>query len=331
MEQGMQATAVACSNVALVKYWGKRDAELNLPAVGSISLTLRDLTSRTRVRFSADLAKDELALDGRAAPESLPGVSKFLDLLRAEARVDWHALVESENSFPTGAGLASSASGFAALALAASSALGLRLSPAALSALARRGSGSAARSIFGGFVEMQVGHRPDGADAIAAPLLEPAAWPLSVFVAVTTSSKKPVSSRHGMEQTQATSPYWQAWVDHAPQDLDLMRSAIARRDFAGLGELAEHSCLKMHALALAARPGLLYWNPATVALMHAVRQLRRDGIAAYFTIDAGPQVKVLCESANAASVREALASTPGVERLIASGPGPGASLVEESM
>lgn len=321
------ATAVAHPNVALVKYWGKRDTALNLPAVGSISVTLAGLSTVTSVRFDPALGRDELSLGGQLDPKALERVSAFLDLVRGRAGLDLHARVESRNDFPTGAGLASSASAFAALALAASAAAGLALGPRELSTLARQGSGSASRSLFGGLVEWHRGERADGLDSFAEPLLSEDAWPLAVLVAVTSGAPKPVGSTDGMELTRLTSPFWTAWVERAPAELAAMRRAVAARDLARVGELAEHSCLAMHAVAMAARPGLVYWNAATVAAMHAVRELRRGGVGAYFTIDAGPQVKVLAAPGDAGRVREALRAVPGVERVIDSGPGPGARLV----
>jgi len=183
-------TAHAGTNIALVKYWGKRDTALNLPAAGSLSLTLADLGSETTVRFATDAAdsdgRDRVLLSGKPADERFAGrVRKFLDLVRQRAGLELRAEVATENSVPTAAGLASSAAGFAALALAASRAAGLHLSSAELSELARRGSGSAARSIFGGFVEMSAGIRSDGGDAVAQPLLDPKAWDVRLCVAIT--------------------------------------------------------------------------------------------------------------------------------------------------
>lgn len=322
------ATAVAHPNVALVKYWGKRDAALNLPAVGSISVTLAGLSTVTSVRFDAALQGDELSIGGLPDEVALERVSAFLDLVRANAGLDLRARVESRNDFPTGAGLASSASAFAALALAATRAAGLEMSRRDLSVLARQGSGSASRSLFGGLVEWRRGERADGLDSFAEQLLPEGAWPLAVLVAVTSRAPKSVGSTDGMELTRLTSPYWAAWVEGAPAALAAMREAVAARDLVRVGELAEHSCLAMHAVAMAARPGLVYWNAATVAVMHAVRELRREGVQAYFSIDAGPQVKVLAAPGDADRVRDALGAVPGVERVIDSGPGPGARLVD---
>lgn len=323
------ATAVAHPNVALVKYWGKRDAVLNLPAVGSISVTLAGLSTVTSVGFDAALRRDELSMDGCLDARALVRVSAFLDLVRKRAGCDLRARVDSRNDFPTGAGLASSASAFAALALAATRAAGLDLSPRELSILARQGSGSAARSMLGGYVEWHRGERADGLDSFAEQLLPEDAWPLAVLVAVTSEACKAVGSTEGMERTRLSSPFWSAWVEGAPVVLAAMRDAVSARDLGRVGELAEQSCLAMHAVAMAARPGLVYWNAATVAAMHAVRELRRGGVEAYFTIDAGPQVKVLAAPGDASRVRDALRAVPGVERVIESGLGSGARLVGE--
>jgi diphosphomevalonate decarboxylase len=308
--------AVACSNIALVKYWGKRDAAENLPAAGSLSLTLAELRTRTSVIFDPAMAADDLVLGGvRQKGDALARVSRFLDLVRPPGA---HARVVSENSFPTASGLASSASAFAALAHAAARAAGLSLSPRELSALARRGSGSAARSIFGGFVEM----RPEG---YAVPLVAPEAWDVRLVVAMVGTGQKDVSSRAAMEHTQQTSPLYPGFLASVSGDLDDARAALERRDLAALGEVAERSALAMHASAMAARPGILYWRGATVEALHAVRALRAAGTGAWATIDAGPHVKVLCASADAQNVSAALAAVAGVTRTLICKPGPGVS------
>jgi diphosphomevalonate decarboxylase len=321
------AKARAGANVALVKYWGKADARLNVPAVGSISVTLDALWSETEVHFDAALAADDLVLDGVRRPEQRTKVSACLDLLRARAGVGTCALVVSRNNFPTGAGLASSASGFAALVTAAAAALGLELTPRERSIFARRGSGSAARSIFGGYVEMHAGTAADGQDSFAEPLLAAAEWPLEVVVAVTALGEKDVGSTSGMERSAHSSPYYKEWVATQPHDLDVARAAIETRDFAALAEIAEHNCLKMHAAAIAAAPPLLYWNGATVECLHTVRRLRRDGVPVFFTIDAGPQLKAICHPAARPAVEAALRELPGVLALMTSGLGGGAELV----
>ena len=316
------ATARAGANIALVKYWGKRDAGRNLPAAGSISITLADLETVTCVEALDQDGPDQFVLDGRGTDPD--GITRTLDLLCADRPA---CRVVSENSFPTGAGLASSASGHAALVVAGAAVFGLAMEPDEMSVLARQGSGSAARSLFGGFAEMHAGQRVDGSDCRACPLFEPDHWPLEVVVAITDPGPKAVSSRAGMNQTMSTSPYYQAWVDSVDADLTCARHAIATRDFAALAEVSEHSALKMHASALAARPGLLYWNAATMACLHAVRELRASGVGVFFTVDAGPQVKAVCLPGEGMRVANALRAISGVERVLETGLGPGASLV----
>ena len=319
----MKACVRARANIALIKYWGKADAKLNIPAVGSISVTLDRLWSDTEVEFSDEFSADELLLDGASRPDQLERASRSLDLVRELAGVTLPAKVTSENNFPTGAGLASSASGFAALTAAAARALGLDLTDRELSQLARRGSGSAARSIFGGFVEMYAGSAADGSDSYAEPLLDGNEWPLSVVIAITGRGEKAVGSRAGMAASAATSPYYPAWVATSVADLDLGRRAIREKDFVALAGVAEHSCLKMHAAAMANAPPLIYWNPATLACLQSVAELKTDGIPVFFTIDAGPQVKAVCVPGAAARVATAMRAVPGVIDVIESGLGPG--------
>jgi diphosphomevalonate decarboxylase len=318
---GRAASAVACSNIALAKYWGKANATQNLPAVPSLSLTLDSLRTRTRVRFDPALSSDELWLDGRATlGRPLERVGRLLSEVRSLASLDLAARVDSVNAFPTAAGLASSASGFAALALAAARASGLDLDVSSLSALARRASASAARSIFGGFAALETG----ATCAFPLPLTD---WPLRMLVAVVTAQAKQTASTHGMLHTQSTSPYYEAWVKGAPRLYAEIRDAISRRDFEKLGTFTERSALMMHATMMAAEPALIYFKPATLEAIECVQQLRRAGIEAYFTIDAGPNVKVLVLEDARAPVSAALSSVPGVERVLESGPGPGAMLL----
>lgn len=330
------ATAVAGTNIALVKYWGKRDETLNLPATGSLSLTLDCLGTRTRVAFDGgDGARDRVTLDGAPAADQVAArVTTFLDRVRARAGIAARATVVTDNSVPTASGLASSASGFAALAVAATGAAGLALTPTELSVLARLGSGSAARSIFGGFVEMARGARADGTDAAACPLDAGDGrdagdgWNIRLVVAITSAGEKALGSTAAMRRTAETSPYYEAWVRGVDGNLSAARAAIAGRDLAALGAVAERSAMRMHASAMAADPPILYWNPATIAAISRVRALRAEGASAFFTIDAGPHVKVLCDARQAEAVAAALAVTPGVLRTLIAAPGPGAHLEE---
>lgn len=301
-----RATARAHTNIALVKYWGKRDPALNLPAVGSLSLTLEGLSTRTEVVFDPAAERDTLRLnDAEADAQATARVARFLDLVRQRAGISTRARVDSANDFPTAAGLASSASAFAALALAATRAAGLSLDPRELSILARRGSGSAARSIFGGFVELARGQAPDGSDCFAAPIATD--WDVRLVIAATSRGPKATLSTDGMRHTAATSPYYDAWVAMSERDLATAREAIARRDLEALGVVTEASCLSMHASAMAARPAVVYFQGATIEGYRLIQALRRDGVPAWFTCDAGPHVKALTDAAHAAQVEAALA------------------------
>jgi len=318
--------AVAHSNIALAKYWGKRDVERNLPDVPSLSMTLAALSTVTRVAFDPGLTSDQFVLNGQL--QSAPAAAKvcaLLDRVRRAAGIEARARVDSENDFPTASGLASSASGFAALALASSRAAGLRWSAAALSDLARASSASAARSIFGGFVALEAG-------ATEAHTLSAggAAQQLMMVVAVTDPGPKVIGSSIAMQLTQASSPYYASFRSSAPAVYAEVRAALESGDLERLGTAMEHSTLLMHACMLAARPALWYWNAGTLAAVERVRELRHGGTFAYFTIDAGPHVKVLTTVDHGARVSAALSSVPGVLRVIVSGIGAGARVLEDT-
>ncbi len=290
------ATAVAHPNIALVKYWGKRDGPLNLPAVPSLSLTLDGYHTTTTVG-PADA--DEVWLNGARTDDAK--VRRVLDLL-APGRPPLR--VVTANDFPTGAGLASSASGFAALVVAADAALGTALPREALSVLARRGSGSACRSLWGGLVEWRLGVRVDGADSHGVPV--GVDWDLRLLVAVVSDAKKAVGSTEGMERSRATSPLYAAWVANGPRDVADGLAAVRARDLPALGAVMERSTFAMHGTMSSSTPPLLYWQPATVALLHEVFALRARGVPCWATMDAGPQVKVLCAPEHAEGVEAAL-------------------------
>ena len=318
----MRATARAQPNIALIKYWGKRDRDRNLPAVGSISLTLDDLYTTMDVELDGGLDRDELDVNGRSAPSMLPRVTRCLDTVLGADRL--RARVVSESNFPIAAGLASSASSFAALVVAASAAGGRAYSVDELADLAGRASGSAARSLYGGFVEL----RNDGDGIDVNTLLEGEAWPLRIVAAVTSQAPKPVSSGEAMEVSRRTSPFYSRWIEEQDMDLSTARDAITVRDFGKLASVAEHNCLKMHSVMWASRPPVVYWNAATLACLESVRALQAEGVAAFFTIDAGPQVKVICPPGDEPRVVDALSNTDGVEAVLAGGIGSGAALVK---
>ncbi|VVB98743.1 Diphosphomevalonate decarboxylase [uncultured archaeon] len=329
----MKATATANANIALAKYWGQRDIALTLPANSSISMTLDGLSTKTTVEFSGGLKQDSLKIDGHAASrEEIARTSGFLDIVRKMHGTQIFARVESENNFPKSAGLASSASGFAALALAATRALGMELDAIELSKLARRGSGSASRSVFGGFVEWKKGSREDGSDCYATPIAPKEHWPeLKMIVAVLTKKEKAVSSEKGMQLTMSTSPLYNAWLGSADSDLEAAREAILEKDFNGLGKTAEMNCLKMHSTMLTTEPHLIYWEPETIGLMKGIMGLREDGVECYFTIDAGPQVKVLCLEKDAKRIVKYLSFLPGVKETRVCGTGEGARIAKQGL
>ena len=317
----MRAIAKARPNIALIKYWGKRDTHLNLPAVGSISVTLDELYTTMAVELDGALDLDELHVNGQSAPTLLPRVSRCLDTVLGAERL--RARVHSDSNFPIAAGLASSASSFAALVVAASTAGGLQRTKEELAGLAGRASGSAARSLYGGFVEL----RNEGTGIGVATILDAEDWPLRIVAAVTSRAPKAVASGEAMELSRNTSPFYGRWLEEQDADLATARDAIAARDFGRLAVVAEHNCLKMHSVMWASRPPVVYWNAATLACLERVRQLQADGVSAFFTIDAGPQVKVVCLPEYEQAVVEAMSKTQGVEAVLVSGIGGGAERV----
>ncbi len=327
-EPPLRAEARAPVNVAFAKYWGKASVERNVPAVPSISMTLLAPVTRTRVELLPGGAGVEARVDGeQLTGRPLERVSNVIRLIGTLAGFETlGARIDSENEGPTAAGLASSASGFAALVLAVAEAAGLRLGRGRLSALAREASASAARSMFGGFVELPAGKGPQDAPE-ARPLHGPEHWPsLRLVIALTEAGPKQVGSTEGMERTRHTSPFYGAWLERAPHLADRVREALRRRDLEALGSATEASTMAYFGCALAAEPPLLYWAPATLEALRTVRRLRAGGTGAWATMDAGPHVKVLCEADDARTVAEALAETPGVRRLLFGEPGPGASV-----
>ena len=319
----MRATATAHPNFALIKYWGKRDSGANVPAVGSLSVTLDAMSTTTTVSFDEALGRDTLELEGREVPASDDRLRRCMDALRDIAGIDHYAAISSRNDFPTGAGLASSASGYAALIMAAAGALRLDPRDPRLLDIARIGSGSAPRSVCGGYALLEI----DGDRAVCGQCAGAEDWPLGIVVAITDEAAKDVSSRDGMERSRSSSPFYDQWVRSHPADLSAAAEKVASRDFAGLAVLAEHNCLKMHAVMMTTQPPLLYWKPATIDCMREIMRLRAEGLPVFFTVDAGPQVKAVCQPEAVEDVRRALESIPGVGRTVSGGVGGGARIV----
>lgn len=311
----MTTTAIAHPNIALVKYWGKQDKPGNFPATPNLSITLSELTTQTSV---SDNEQDEFWLNDQLISDTK--VEKFLQQLRAEHDVPG-LKIESSNNFPTGAGLASSASGFAALITAINQHAKLGLNAESLSQWARLGSASAARSIFGGVVALMP---PVWR---AESIFSTSHWPLETVVAITSDAKKTIGSTQGMQRSRDTSVFYRQWVSTSSDDFAVAYEAINDRNFNSLAVIAELSCLKMHSVMLTSIPTLSYWNPATIACMDTVRSLRADGVDVFFTIDAGPQVKAICLPESTTAVEHALQATPGVQRTVRCGMGAGAQII----
>ena len=322
------ATAKAHTNIALVKYWGKKDPKLILPQTDSLSLTLNEFYTTTTVNFKSELDADHVSIDVPLIDKAdAKKVIHVLELVRSMSGINSFAEVTSTNHVPTAAGLASSASAFAALAGAASVAAGLHLSRRDLSKLARRGSGSATRSIYGGLVEWQKG--VDDASSFAKPIAEDVAFPIEMLAVLINTKKKKVSSRSGMQLSVSTSPYYEAWKKVVARDMTAIKAAIKAKDIDKIGHIAEENALRMHALTLSADPGFTYFNGETLAIIKTVEDLRSHGINCYYTMDAGPNVKVIYDRANRDKIVARLADIIGYDRLVVSQPGPGIKIWNE--
>lgn len=323
----MKATAKAHTNIALIKYWGKSNESLIIPMNNSLSLTLDGFYTTTTVEFDRGLSADTFTLEGEEVTSTQYNrVHEFLNFVREKYDVGQiYANVYSNNEVPTAAGLASSASGFAALAAASTKALNLDLSEEELSRLTRRGSGSACRSIYGGFVEWQKGEAEDGSDSYAVQIAPANYWDVRMAAVVLDATMKKVSSREGMKRTVDTSVFYDGWLDSLDSDLIDIKEGIREQNFEKVGSIAEANCLKMHATTLGATPPFTYWHDTTLKVMETVQMMRDSGIPAYFTIDAGPNVKVLYLPDDEEAVQHTLQQIEGVSDVILSRSGNGIS------
>ncbi|MEM4554226.1 MAG: diphosphomevalonate decarboxylase [Candidatus Anstonellaceae archaeon] len=329
----MKAVWEATPNIAVVKYWGKRNFRLNLPHNGSVSVTM-DSTLRTvtSVKFDPSLLQDKLILNGKEASQAeLERAKKVLDAVRAKAKLRYKALVVSENNFPTGAGIASSASGFAALACAAADAAGLDATPNQLSIFARLGSGSACRSVLGGFVEWKRGIRKDGLDSYAVQIASDKHWPsLRNIIAIVSHEKKEIGSSDAMERTTKTSSlYWKRVAD-LPKTISKMKRAIKERDLAAFLELAMRESSNMHAVMLDTYPPIVYLNDVSKEIMRQVHlfNAQKRKVCAGYTFDAGPNAHIYTEEKYQREVEQMLSSIPGVKQVISCKVGSGPKKIE---
>lgn len=318
----MKAKARAHTNIALVKYWGKRDADLILPYTDSLSLTLDEFYTTTEVKFGPELAQDTFLIDDQPVNQkNFDKLTKFMQNIRNLSGLNYFATVKSVNHVPISAGLASSSSAFAALAAAATKAAGLNMTDRELSRIARRGSGSATRSIFGGLVEWHRG--TDDRTSYAEPILEQVDFGMEMIAILLDTNVKKISSRSGMQNVVATSPYYPAWQDVVKQDMQSMKLAIKQQNINQIGKIAELNAMRMHALNLAADPSFTYFNADTLRTMDLIHDLRNTGINCYYTLDAGPNVKVIYDRKDRDRILHALQTKFRSEQLIVAKPGPG--------
>jgi diphosphomevalonate decarboxylase len=322
------ASAQASPNIAFIKYWGNRDDALRLPSNGSISMNLGGLWTRTTVSFQPSLPFDELIINGHEVTgPALERVVAVLQLVRERAGFEAMAEVMSENNFPSGAGIASSASAFAALGLAAAEAAGLHLTERELSRLARRGSGSACRSVPGGFVEWSVGQGDE--DSFGVSIAAADHWELADCIAIVSDARKLTGSTQGHARA-GTSPLQSARVADAPRRLDLCRRAILERDFESLASIVELDSDMMHAVMMTSTPALHYREPSTLAVMGSVRDWRGEGLPACSTVDAGANVHVICPAAHKDELASRLRKVHGVRDVLMAGVGGPSHLIEDS-
>lgn len=321
----LTATVLAHPNIAFIKYWGNRDEALRIPMNSSLSMNLDALSTTTSVEFRSDLQHDDLVIDGlNASPQAVQRVSTFLDIIRAQMQgKNLKAIVISDNNFPMGAGIASSASAFASLAAAASKAAGLELDEASLSRLARRGSGSACRSVPGGFVEWQAGTSDE--DSYAFSIAPAEHWQLVDLIAVVSHAHKEVGSSAG-HALASTSPLQNTRVADCPRRLQICRQAILEKDFLAFAEIVELDSNLLHAVMMTSSPSLIYWEPTTLAIMKKVVEWRSQGLQVCYTIDAGPNVHLLCPADDAPSVEKLLQPLNGIETIYRSHPGGGVQI-----
>lgn len=294
MTEENKATARAHANIAIAKYWGKRDTELNLPLFDSVAFNVADLSTETTAIWDEDDFRDALVINGWQVPSHTMGrIQRIIDVIREKSGQTKRCILHSKNNFPLATGLASSASGCAAAALAASKAAGLDLSEQELSSIARLGSGSAARSIPGGWTRWHAGENPDGSDSYAKSIAPAKHWPLHVFVVQVADAPKTVSSSEAMLRCQA-SPFWNAYLQEAKAAADFAQNAIIQRDFSALTEAMHHNTMMLHALAMTCNPPICYFAPKSIELLqHILRACQAVQVCC--TLDAGANVVVLCE------------------------------------
>ncbi len=322
----MKATAKAPANIAFIKYWGKRNAKLRLPMNSSISMNLTEIFTITSVEFDVKLKEDLVRIDGKVVSDKeKERVVKHIERIRRLAKVNLKAKVESRNNFPKGTGLASSASGFAALTLAASKAAKLNLTEKQLSILARIGSGSACRSIPSGFVEWRAGNTNES--SYARSLHSPDYWSICDVIAIVGRKSKKVGSTEGHALVES-SPFFKTRLSGMKKKVDEIKTAMKEKNFSKFGEILEEEAINMHSVMMTSKPALYYWTPETLKIMLKVIEWRGQGLESYFTIDAGPNVHIICREQNVDKIKARLVRFVGIKQVIINYPAEGARIVK---
>jgi diphosphomevalonate decarboxylase len=321
----MKATARAHSNIAFVKYWGRKDELLRLPSNGSISMNLSNLFTTTTVEFNPSLTQDDILVNGVRDNEINRRVSKHVDRIRKLAHKNIYAKIISKNSFAASAGMASSASGFAALTVAGLAAAGISLSEKETSILARQGSGSACRSIPDGFVEWLDGETSE--ESYAHSLFNPAYWDICDLVAVLSKEKKDIPTSIG-QQSVSTSIFFQTRIAQIKNKIKKCKELIEKKDFDNFGKLIEMEALELHSIMLTSWPSLIYWEPTSLSVMKTVKKMREEGILAYFTIDAGPNIHIICQKKDTNLVEPRIKDIIGVSDVLINSPSKGSYIID---
>jgi diphosphomevalonate decarboxylase len=324
----MKATAQAPSNIAFIKYWGKKDETLRIPENGSVSMNLSNLNTVTTVEFFPFFKKDLVIIDGKSQTGAVKKVIDQLDRIRNLAKIKDKAKVISKNNFPSSTGLSSSASGFAALTLAGVSAAGLKLSKLELSILVRMGSGSACRSIPDGFVEWLDGDTSD--DSYAVSIFPPDYWNILDVVVVVASEKKDIPTSEGQKSAQS-SVFFKTRLSLIGKKISLLKDFIKKRDFKKFGKLVEEEALELHSIMLTSKPPLIYWLPETVAIMKAVLKWRSEGLLVYFTINTGQDVHLLIQEKNKSALLQRLKKIKEIKKIVINTPSVGAKLISSHL
>ncbi len=324
----MKTTVIAPSNIAFIKYWGRKDEALRLPTNGSISMNLSNLLTTTTVEFSEDFKKDTIVINGVSNSNESNRVTMHLDRVRVLGKTAMKAKVVSKNNFPTSTGLSSSASGFAALTLAASASLGLQLSEKELSSLARLGSGSACRSIPDGFVQWNDGDTD--ATSYAHSLYPPEYWNIADIVAVVSQKPKEIPTSLG-QQYVFSSPFFPKRLKNIKNKIRLIKQCMKQKDFEKFGELIEAEALEMHAIMMTSSPSLLYITPESLRVIQMVKKWRQEGLQVYFTLNTGQDVHIICEQKNVAKIQKLLGNMEDVKQIIVNYPGRGARLSNDHL